>query len=117
MKDFKKLKVWQKGMKIVELTCQLTDDFPNSEQFGLTHQCRKSAVSIPSNIAESSSRRSNRDRYRFVEIAYGSSFELETQVLVAQMRQYSSAELIERLLDEIDQEQKRLTKYLVQLDK
>jgi four helix bundle protein len=51
------------------------------------------------------------------EIAYGSSFELETQVLAAQMRQYSSTELIERLLDEIDQEQKMLTKYLIQLDK
>jgi hypothetical protein len=44
MKDFKKLKVWQKGMKTVELTYQLTDDFPNSEQFGLTHQCRKLAA-------------------------------------------------------------------------
>jgi four helix bundle protein len=116
MKNFKKLLVWQKGMKIVELTYQMTDDFPESERYSLSYQCRKSAVSIPSNIAEGSSRKSNKDNHRLAEIAYGSSFELETQILVAQFRKYSSPMLIEELLDEIDQEQKMLTKYLKQLD-
>jgi four helix bundle protein len=115
MKNFKKLLIWQKGMRIVELTYQMTDSFPEAERYGLTHQCRKSAVSIPSNVAEGSSRRSNKDKYRFIEIAYGSSFELETQVLIAQMRRYSPPELIEMLLDEVTQEQKMLAKYLERL--
>jgi four helix bundle protein len=112
MKNFKKLIIWQKGMRIVGLTYKMTDDFPNSEKFGLSAQCQKSAVSIPSNIAEGSSRQSQKDEYRFMEIALGSSFELETQTLIAQMRNYSSAEIINELLNEIDQEQRMLMKYM-----
>jgi four helix bundle protein len=72
----------------------------------------KAAVSIPSNIAEGSSRQSQKDEFRFMEIALGSSFELETQTLVAQMRNYSSIEIITELLNEIDQEQRMLMKYM-----
>ncbi len=116
MKNFKKLQIWQKGMRIVELTYKMTEEFPESERFGMKIQCRKSAVSIPSNIAEGSSRWSPKDQYRFAEIAYGSSFELETQVLIAQLLKYSSTELIEELLDELDQEQKMISSYMDKLD-
>lgn len=115
MKNFKKLQIWQKGMRIVELTYQMTNGFPDSEKFGLTLQCRKSAVSIPSNIAEGSSRKSVKDQFRFMEIAYGSAFELETQVLIAQLLKYSSTELIETLLNELDQEQKMISSYMDKL--
>ena len=116
MKNFKKLQIWKKGMRIVELTYKMTNDFPDSERFGLKVQCRKSAVSIPSNLAEGSSRRSPKDQYRFAEIAYGSAFELETQVLIAQLLKYASAELIDELLDELDQEQKMIFSYMDKLD-
>mgnify|MGYP001159288547 FL=1 len=115
MKNFKKLQIWQKGMQIVELTYKITTDFPESERFGLMLQCRKSAVSIPSNIAEGSSRKSAKDQFRFMEIAYGSSFELETQMLIAQTLKYSATALIEELLNELDQEQKLLSSYMDKL--
>ena len=112
MKNFKKLVIWQKGMRIVELTYKMTDTFPASEKFGLASQCQRAGVSIPSNIAEGSSRKSSKDEFRFMEIALGSSFELETQALIAQMRSYSTPEIITDLLDEIDQEQRMLMSYM-----
>ena len=99
-------------MRIVDLTYKMTDTFPNVEKFGLVSQCQRAAVSIPSNIAEGSSRKSQKDEFRFMEIALGSSFELETQTLIAQIRGYSAAEIITQLLNEIDQEQRMLMKYM-----
>ena len=102
-------------MKIVELTYQITDKFPDDERFGLIMQCRKSAVSIPSNIAEGCSRGSAKDQKRFMEISLGSTFELETQILAAQARKYTAPEPIAELLDELDQEQKMLIQYMRKL--
>lgn len=62
---------------------RITLDFPTEEKFGLVSQMRRAAVSIPSNIAEGSSRSGRKDFQRFVEIAMGSSFELETQLILA----------------------------------
>ena len=116
MKNFKKLVIWQKGMRIVELTYRMTDAFPASEKFGLTSQCQRAGVSIPSNIAEGSSRKSTKDELRFMEIALGSSFELETQTLIAKMRNYSTPETITSLLDEIDQEQRMIMSYMEKIN-
>lgn len=60
-----------------------TNNFPQSEKFGITNQMRRSALSIPSNIAEGASRHSNKDFCRFLEIAIGSCYELETQLLIS----------------------------------
>jgi len=76
MKNFKQLTVWQKSMNLVVETHQLSKSLPNEEKFGLISQMNRAAVSIPSNIAEGSSRRSDKDYARFLEIALGSSFEL-----------------------------------------
>jgi four helix bundle protein len=94
----------------------MTNAFPPSEKFGLASQCQRAAISIPSNIAEGSSRKSQKDNCRFVEIALGSSFELETQTLVAQLRKYSTPDLIQRLLDELDQEQKMIMSFMEKLN-
>ncbi|MEZ4958531.1 MAG: four helix bundle protein [Saprospiraceae bacterium] len=81
MRDFRKLEIWHLGMELVKLTYQLVKKLPSEEQFGLSFQMRKAAISMPSNIAEGCSRTSNKDASRFFEISIGSAFELETQIL------------------------------------
>ncbi len=71
-------------MKLVEGTYKLTNMLPNNETFGLISQMNRAGISIPSNIAEASSRDSDKNYKRFLEIALGSAFELETQTLIVQ---------------------------------
>lgn len=80
----KDLIVWQKAMELVTKVYELTADFPTAEVYGLTSQARRSAVSIPSNIAEGSQRKTRKDFANFLRIAKSSSAELETQLLIAQ---------------------------------
>ncbi|MCT4588626.1 MAG: four helix bundle protein [Carboxylicivirga sp.] len=79
MKNYKKLKIWQQGIQIVKNTYELTKKLPESEKYNLISQMNRDSVSIPSNIAEGSSRKSDKDFNRFLQIALGSSFELDTQ--------------------------------------
>jgi four helix bundle protein len=72
--------VWQSGMELAVHTYGLTESFPRREHFGLAQQLRRSVISIPSNIAEGHGRRRARQRYTFLEIALGSTFEAETQL-------------------------------------
>ncbi len=81
--NFRNIVVWQLSIQFVEQIYSLTSKFPNEEKYGLTSQIRRSSISIPSNIAEGSSRNSQKEFVRFLSIAIGSSFELETQLLIA----------------------------------
>lgn len=81
--DYKNLIVWQKGLKLSIEIYKLTESFPKSEIFSLTSQMRRSAVSIPSNIAEGRCRGSNKEFVNFLRIAYGSGAELQTQISIA----------------------------------
>ncbi len=84
MHNFKELKVWREGIELVKEVYQLTNTFPSEEKFGLTAQMNRSAVSIPSNIAEGAGRgSSDKDFVHFLRISYGSSCELETQLIVS----------------------------------
>ncbi|MFA7000144.1 MAG: four helix bundle protein [Candidatus Paceibacterota bacterium] len=83
MKSYKDLIVWQKGIQLVVLIYQLLNKFPKEEVFGLSSQIKRSAVSIPSNIAEGKMRGSNNEFRRFLLIAYGSGAELETQIEIS----------------------------------
>jgi len=80
---FKNLKVWQVGMEIVILVYKLTSKFPKEEKFSLVSQINRSAVSVPSNIAEGSGRGTDKDFGHFLEIALGSLYELETQLILS----------------------------------
>lgn len=84
MKTHKDLSVWQKSMDMVEILYRLTEKIPAHEQYGLTSQIRRAAVSVPSNIAEGAARNSDKEFVQFLYIALGSVAELETQLLICQ---------------------------------
>jgi four helix bundle protein len=80
---FEKLEVWELGKQLTLKIYKLTTDFPGTEQFGLTSQLRRAAISITSNIAEGSSRQTGKDQARFSEIAFGSLMEVLNQSIIA----------------------------------
>ncbi len=81
MKDYKKLKVWEKAHQSALSIYQLTKSFPKEEQFNLISQIRRSALSIPTNIAEGAGKFTNTDFARFLQIALGSAHEVEYLLL------------------------------------
>ena len=80
---YKDLIVWQKAMDLVVAAYELTENFPKEEIYGLTAQIRRSAVSIPSNIAEGRSRGTRKEYLQYLRISYASGAELETQIEIA----------------------------------
>ena len=88
IKSFKDLFIWQESMVLVTSIYTITNGFPASEIYGLTSQLRRSAVSIPSNIAEGYGRNSTNDYKRFLQMAVGSLYELQTQIEIAFNLQY-----------------------------
>lgn len=84
VKSYRDLEVWQKSVALVTEIYLLTKNFPSDEKFGLTNQIRRAAVSVPSNIAEGSERKSTQDFIRFVNIAAGSIAEVQTQLIIAE---------------------------------
>ncbi|MEO8772511.1 MAG: four helix bundle protein [Ferruginibacter sp.] len=109
MKNFKELKIWQKGIQIAINCIKITKTFPKEEKFGLVSQLNRACVSIPSNIAEGSSRSSNKDYNRFIEISLGSCFEAETQFQIAKQLGFGEEKLVEEILNQIIEEQKMLS--------
>ncbi len=117
MRNFKELKIWQKGFQIAVNSFKLTSTFPKEEKYGIISQITRAAVSIPSNIAEGSSRSSEKDYNRFIETSLGSSFELETQLLVAAAVNFGEEEMRNQILKDIDEEQKMLIGFMNKLNK
>ena len=86
--NFKKMMIWKNAMDLSNSVFKITKEFPKQEDYGLTSQINRSAVSVPSNIAEGSSRYSNKDFNRFLEISLGSLYELHTQLVLAKYQGY-----------------------------
>ena len=86
--QFRELRAWQLGMDLTERVYLLTNSFPKPEIYGLTSQIRRSAVSIPSNLAEGHGRASTKEFLQFIAIACGSICELETQILLSHRLKY-----------------------------
>lgn len=99
----KDLHVWQLGMEIVKDVYRLSGSFPKTEMYGLTSQIRRSAVSVPSNIAEGAARSSQKEFLKFLFIARGSLSELDTQLIIAQELDYFQGDiaLIENKMNEL----------------
>src|SRR6476659_8041816 len=117
MKNFKVLKIWQKVFDIAVKSFDLVDTFPKEQKFGISSQITRSAVSIPSNIAEGSSRFSEKDYCRFIEISLGSTFELETQLLIAKAANFGNHELRDKILNDLNEEEKMLISFMNKLNK
>ena len=100
--NHKKLDVWKKAMDLVVMVYEVSETFPDEERFGLTSQIRRSAVSIPSNIAEGSARKGDKELIQFMYIALGSLAALETQYLIAlQLNFVTSNNQLEDLITEV----------------
>lgn len=91
---FEKLDVWNNSITLVQHIYKLTEDFPKSELYCLTSQIRRAAISIPSNIAEGTSRKSFKDQARYSEIAFGSLIELLNQLIIANNLNYINNETL-----------------------
>ena len=101
IKNFQDLRIWQVGIEVVKDIYILTKKFPKEELYGLTSQMRRSAISIPSNIAEGFRRYHNKEYKQFLYILLGSCAELETQIIIANELDYvnetNKTELIEKI--------------------
>ncbi len=112
MNNYKELIVWQKSRMIVKTIYDISTQLPSDEKYGLTGQLRRCAVSIPSNIAEGASRSSNKEFSYFLEIAYGSCFELETQLLLCSDISYLPTDLVNTIITDLQEVQKMIYKLI-----
>lgn len=99
--EYTDLEVWKETRVLASSIYQITKLFPNEEIYGLTSQMRRSAVSIPSNIAEGCGRRTSADTMQFLHISRGSLFELETQLYIALDQNYLKQEDFKQINNEI----------------
>src|SRR5882762_9838834 len=106
MNNYKNLKIWQKSVDLAVKVYEVTKLFPKEELYGLTYQLKKSAVSIPSNIAEGSGRNTKKDFNNFLGISYGSSCELNTQLIIASRINFLNKVNLNVLETEIDEIQR-----------
>lgn len=100
--SFEKLKVWQEVKKLVVEVYHLLDSFPKFENYALCDQIRRAIVSVPSNIAEGSGRKSLKEQIHFLEISYGSLMETYNQLLIAIALDYITEESVEAIKPAID---------------
>jgi len=101
MHNFEKLKIWQKAMDVAVEIYKISLLLPNDEKFNLIHQIKKCAVSIPSNIAEGAGRNHNKEFIQFLGIANGSTFELITQLILAQRLKLVDEEIIQPIMSQL----------------
>lgn len=113
--NYKNLKIWLLGIDIVDEIFVIFQSFPKEEVFGLTAQMSRSSISIPSNIAEGSSR-TNKSFSHYLDISLGSSFELETQLIIAFKRNYIKEEKYNNILRKIEEFQKMTIGFQNKLD-
>lgn len=107
IKTFRDLLIWQKGMQLVKAIYKLTRSFPKSEDYNLSSQMKRASISIPSNIAEGFGRSTKKDFQRFLYIALGSIFELQTQIIISYEQDYINQQQYD-LINELTRELERM---------
>ena len=114
--SFKDLQIWRRGITLVERIYQITVSFPKEESYGLTSQIRRSAVSIPSNIAEGFGRGFKNEYKQFLFVSLGSGSELITQLTISARLKYISDKDAADLIDEVEQISKMTMALIKKLD-
>ncbi|MGC4022916.1 MAG: four helix bundle protein [Cyclobacteriaceae bacterium] len=115
MKNFKELNVWKQGIELVKMSFIISKNLPAEEKFGIVSQLTRAAVSIPANIAEGSSRNSEKDYARFLQISLGSAFEVQTYLVIIKEMKWLTTEDIERVDQLLEQEIKMLHSFIRKL--
>lgn len=108
-KPHKQLDAWTTAIELAQLVYKTTDKFPAKEQFGLTNQARRAAISIPSNIAEGAARQTKKEFIQFLYIAKGSLSELDTQLELARRLEYLGQRELESLVEMLERVDKMLS--------
>lgn len=111
MKDFKKLKVWEKSHRLVLAVYKVTTKFPRNELYALTSQIRRACVSIPANIAEGCGRSGDAELARFLQFSMGSASELEYLLLLAHDLEFLKSSDYERLTSQVLEAKRMLTSF------
>jgi len=115
MKNFKELIIWQRGIGIVKKVYDLTKQFPSQEKFGIISQMTRAAVSISANIAEGSSRNSDKDYARFLQLALGSAFELQTYLVIVHEMKWASTDEVHQIEIILEEEIKMIHSFIKKL--
>jgi len=116
MRDFRELDIWKNSHALVLKVYKLSQQFPDSEKFGLTSQIRRSSQSIPTNIAEGCGRNTANQLIHFCQISLGSAYELDYQLLLAKDLKYIENELYENLFKESTVLKKQIAAYIKYLN-
>jgi four helix bundle protein len=117
MHNFRELKIWQKSRDFVKEVYSFTAEFPDKEKYVLVSQINRSAISISSNIAEGSGRNGTQDFQRFLDIAIGSAFELESQLVIANDLDYINNESLAKLTSKVQEIQKMIRGFRHHIEK
>ena len=113
--NFRNLKIWKDGVDLTMETFDMVRSFPDFEKFNLSSQLVRSAISIPSNIAEGTSKKSNKHFAQYIEHSLGSAFEWETQLIIARKQKYIDKEQYQLLIDKVEQLQKMISSFLTKI--
>ena len=116
MRNFRTLQIWQKSMEIATDVYRFAANLPIEEKFGIRSQITRAAVSMPSNITEGCSRKSDKELAHFLEIALGSSFELETQLLICRNLAFGNHAIDESIVSNLSSFQKMLNVYYTKVN-
>lgn len=115
MRNFRELNIWKQGLEIVKEVYNLSKHLPEQEKFGLISQITRAAISVPSNIAEGCSRNSEIEFKRFLEIAIGSLFELETQLIIISELNLNNKYDLNAIMDLILKESKMINALITKI--
>lgn len=117
MRNFRELEIWKESVSLAKVIYDLMKVMPEEEKYGLTLQIKKCIVSVPSNIAEGCAKTSDKDFARFLEISLGSSFELETQLILCFDFDYISEDSFLAILPRLQLIQKKIASFVNYLNK